>query len=619
MNRKSLLFVVVVASLMALSAGAQSRKSDMAQSLQRPPLSRMNPQTDASVHEMQKRTLVAAPVRDNAPLKPFYRRPAGAFYCSQVALNGVGGYSLYHDIVLFKPYAEYTFYGSVQNADENTDVAWDVYRAQDDFPEAVDHEFILKTSYDISIEPMPVFFATDGPLDDPMANWYSYQMPYYSISNGSYVDDLPYAEVWAVPNSEVVFHEDDEEVEFLLSSKTACRGGRNKDLEYTWITDYSTGAIPFVYDPTGRWFGKNTKHVDGMAQAFERPEHPYLLKKVYLNLFSIQCNAPVSLTCKVYRLEDIPPYQDEGCTTLPEVPGELIAIGQGTVDPMTMDEKNGLVEFVLMGFEEYDPELVYEITPTIDYPILVTIEGYNDPAAADLEDFTAYICADYKEDEGYGELAYLKCPVNDEEGNFTGEYEWKGLNNLFSTGEMKTGFSIFIVADQPYLAFSNDDNGEYTFPSEGGLMDKYPVHPYVYDDDVIYPSIVFLSCTPSEDDAWTLSCKGSEEMPDWLDIELIDGVENEVFDNYVMAMVTAAPLPDGVGYREAVIRFEIPGDYQDYKFMQGKNNSITELLNSSDAVAVDYYDIMGHKLPSLQQGLNIVRMSDGTARKIFLK
>ena len=618
MNRKSLLFVVV-ASLMALSAGAQSRKSDMTRSLQRPPLSRMDLQADANVNEMPKRTPVAAPVRDHAPLKPFYRRPAGAFYCPEIAVNGVGGYSLYNDIVLFKPYAEYTFYGSVQNADENTDVSWDVYNAANDNPIAVDHESILKTSYGISIQPMPMFYATDGPLDDPSANWYSYQMPYYSTSNGNVVENLPYAEAWAVPDPCVVFNDDDEEVEFLLSSKTACRGGRNNDLDYTWITDFYSGVTPFVIDPTGRWFGKNTKHVDGMAQAFERPEHPYLLTKVCLNITSIQCNAPVSLTCRVYRLEDIPPYQDEGCAILPEEPGELIAFGQGTVDPMTMEERNGLVEFILLSCDEDDPDLVFEYKPTIDYPILVTIEGYNEPAAADLEDFTAFICADYNEDEGYGELAYLKCPVNDEEGNFTGEYEWKGLNNLFSTGEMKTGFSIFIVADQPYLAFSNDDNGEYTFPSEGGLMDKYPVHPYVYDDDVIYPSIVFLSCTPSEDDAWTLSCKGSEEMPDWLDIELIDGVENEVFDNFVMAMVTAAPLPAGVGYREAVIRFEIPGDYQDYKFMQGKGNSITELLNSSDAVAVDYYDIMGHKLPSLQQGLNIVRMGDGTARKIFLK
>ena len=182
---------------------------------------------------------------------------------------------------------------------------------------------------------------------------------------------------------------------------------------------------------------------------------------------------------------------------------------------------------------------------------------------------------------------------------------------------MKTGYTIFIVADQPYLAFSNNDDGEYVFPRNGGLMDKYPVHPQVYSDDV-YHSIMFLSSNASED--WEITWNGSSVLPDWLEFEVEDMLdESGDFTDAVGVNVTAAPLPDGVGYREAVIRFEIPGDYQDYKFMQGKANSVAEQFDGQDAVAVDYYDIMGHKLPSLQQGLNIVRMSDGTARKIFLK
>ena len=297
--------------------------------------------------------------------------------------------------------------------------------------------------------------------------------------------------------------------------------------------------------------------------------------------------------------------------------GDPIATGYTTVTSDTFDETYGLLTFTLYSHEEDDPELVYEINPTVDYPILVVFEDYNNPECDALRDFTCFVSADMHVDEGYGELAYLKCPVNDDEGNFTGEYVWKGLNNLFSTGEMKTGLSIFIVADQPYLAFSNNDDGEYVFPRNGGLMDKYPVHPQVYSDDV-YHSIMFLSSNASED--WDITWNGSSVLPDWLEIEVEDMLdESGDFTDAVGVNVTAAPLPDGVGYREAVIRFEIPGDYQDYKFMQGKANSVTELLDSQDAVAVDYYDIMGHKLPSLQQGLNIVRMSDGTARKILLK
>ena len=51
-----------------------------------------------------------------------------------IAINGVGGYSFGHDIVLFKPYAEYTFYTTVQGADDNIDYAWDVIYGADDYP-----------------------------------------------------------------------------------------------------------------------------------------------------------------------------------------------------------------------------------------------------------------------------------------------------------------------------------------------------------------------------------------------------------------------------------------------------------------------------------------------------
>jgi hypothetical protein len=591
--------LLVLASLMVVSAGAQSRKTEASRLQPQLSITRTNPKVN--IEEMQMRTPgtpVAAPVRDTAPLKPFYRRPAGAFYCSDVAKNGVFGYGYGHDLVLFKPYAEYTFYTSVQGEDQNTDWAWDTWIGNDYV--GVDHERNLKLSYDICVNDMPIFYATDGPFDDPLSNWYSYQMPYYNYS-GAFSQDNAWA--WSIPYPDFVGLE--EGIELLLSSKTTCPGGRNRNYNYTWTALYDHS--PYMTDDSifdrDWWFGKNTKHIDGMAQAFECPENPYLLKKVYLYINYIDCRAPVDLTCKIYRLENIPPYQDEDCAVLPEVPGELIAIGKGTVTSTTDEATFGLVGFEIYGFDEDDPELIYEYEFTVDYPILVVIEGYNDEAAADLVDFTAYICSDYHEDEGYGEMAYLKYPVNeieyDENGDtiynsdgspktyFTGNYYWKGLNNFFTSGEMMTGFSIFIVADQPYVTlYDKNDDGEYTFPDEGGLMDKY-VHPYVYDGDVIYPSIVFLSCTPSEDDGWILSCNGTEELPDWLDIELIDGVEDECFDNYVMAMVTAEPLPQGIEYREAVVRFGIPGDYQDYKFKQGQKHGSVDPPDTPPIVVIN--------------------------------
>ena len=51
--------------------------------------------------------------------------------------------------------------------------------------------------------------------------------------------------------------------------------------------------------------------------------------------------------------------------------------------------------------------------------------------------------------------------------------------------------------------------------------------------------------------------------------------------------------------------------------MQEKGAGCDELPEGKDAVAVDCYDAMGRKLQGMQQGLNIVKMSDGTVRKVL--
>ena len=62
-----------------------------------------------------------------------------------------------------------------------------------------------------------------------------------------------------------------------------------------------------------------------------------------------------------------------------------------------------------------------------------------------------------------------------------------------------------------------------------------------------------------------------DELPDWLEIKLTDEKDTEgEFTGVVIASVTADPLPEEVSYREAIVRFQIPGDYIDYKFMQGE-------------------------------------------------
>ena len=133
---------------------------------------------------------------------------------------------------------------------------------------------------------------------------------------------------------------------------------------------------------------------------------------------------------------------------------------------------------------------------------------------------------------------------------------------------MKTGLTIFLSTENSFITFKNsDETGEHTFPNEGGIMSK----PVVIQDES-YPNdeiegIDFYSWYGSED--YEMTWNGDEELPDWLDIELEDVSGDEENGRYVHATVTAEPLPVNKKYREAVIRFGIPGDYIDYKFMQG--------------------------------------------------
>ena len=55
------------------------------------------------------------------------------------------------------------------------------------------------------------------------------------------------------------------------------------------------------------------------------------------------------------------------------------------------------------------------------------------------------------------------------------------------------------------------------------------------------------------------------------------------------------------------------------KFKFQISDAVEEIETDPNAVPVSYYDITGHQYDTLQQGINIVKMSDGTTRKVFVK
>ena len=49
------------------------------------------------------------------------------------------------------------------------------------------------------------------------------------------------------------------------------------------------------------------------------------------------------------------------------------------------------------------------------------------------------------------------------------------------------------------------------------------------------------------------------------------------------------------------------------------SDAVEEIATDVNAVPIEYYDIMGHRHDSLQQGINIVKMSDGTSKKVLVR
>ena len=544
MFKRSLL--LMMAALTLLSGRAQLNSRNVAvlparpQSITRP---------SCQAQEMKMRDpgqLSPARAKRSGDVKPFYCRPAGAFSGCIVVENGAYAGMYYAPYIFVKPYVEYTFPVIAPGFSESEEFWWsyELYNAADELETHEERTRDLKVKYDIE--------SVDAPI---LENYFQY--PYYIPQTPGMVQDLKFGKVLSLPNTM-----DYWDMDILKSSKTFCYGGRNNDQRYPMT--YYSGAVPYGSNENGWWFGKNGGtngggFVDGIAQAFEKPTAPYLLNQVVLDCAILEVTGQVDMTCKVYKIDEIPPYQDDGYVVLPDEPGELIAKGRATVTPETADATGDLVFFTL-----YDEEdgLEIDITPTIDCAILVVIDGYNDPGMENLKDFSALIGSNVEDDEGYGELAYLKFAAVDEDGNI-GDYVWAGLNNFFRSGEMKTGLSIFLSTENPYLTFNyNAEDGEYHFPDEGGLMTKW------FGADHFTASIEFWAWMPSADDDWILSCDG-DEVPDWLSIELIDDIKEGEFSGLVTAKVVAEPLPENVTYREAIVRFAFPGAYLDYKFMQG--------------------------------------------------
>ena len=500
-----------------------------------------------------------------------YRRPAGAFPAifSYIVDNEdnkrfSGLMNTPHFFLM--PYSKYTFQGTADGFDGASNFYWE-YPTDNGQSVYYGKDFTMRFDLGYNHD-APIFHVDDGGSN------YSYQMSGYrgeSLDGHSFIvtDSIPSKIITSVECKSYMYM-------LLLSSKSFNSIGNYGSNTYTWIDwKSSQNLLPYANNDHAWFFGKNGGSVngyryDGIAQAFEKPEHPYRLKNIVAYVDNLTVTDPVKLTCNIYEMSEIPPYDDNNPVYLNVSPDRLIAYGEAWLTPETVNETKGLIFFELWG--EIDG-LPFLATPLVDHPILVTIEDYNDPEMSNLVDFTFGTSSDVTIDEGFGELAYVKCAPTDENGNINGDYQWTGLNNFFDTGDgmCKTGFTVFLDAELPYVAFKDTNEiGEYVFPKEGGVMKRQI-------DGNMVSGLDFYSSTPyDEDHIWEITDTTYCDLPSWLEINLSNVLNDQgEFSGIVHAEVIAKPLPD-YGYdsiRDMTVRFWPEyAPYIDFKFIQKRES-----------------------------------------------
>ena len=307
-----------------------------------------------------------------------------------------------------------------------------------------------------------------------------------------------------------------------------------------------------------------------------------------------------------------------------------------TIQVDTTSEKASWLIFPMM---ETDEGLTFESSYHIDFPILVEITGYNAEPVIDEEagaltyadngilDFSGLICSDYVTDEGFGETAYIKRYVwygRDTDNNpyllDNPHYEYEGLNNFFTSGEMKAGFAINLEVEYPFMVYNyTAENGEYTFPAEGGSYTK------TFGEGsqaVTLDAISIFSWNPSDD--WTILTTDGEDVPEWLTIEPEDSYdENDEFTGEVNVTAVAEPLPEGVTGRECTVSFSYTGAELTYHFIQGEISDIIKGdVNGDGAVNVSDVTALVNMILGVQEkdearadvdGNGVINVSDVTA------
>lgn len=321
---------------------------------------------------------------------------------------------------------------------------------------------------------------------------------------------------------------------------------RDRDLQYTGITRYLTGALDSDGGTTAFWFGKNYSGWNACAIYCEKPENPYVLRGAAIRYAFYYSPEPVELTMRIYKVAAHEP-REMGL-------GEMIAEAKATLPASPTEETSGGLYFT---FAEIDEEygLVAEIYPEIDDEIYVVLSGYDNEVIGRL---ALPLCADTW-DEGIGETGYNI--QLDDEGNIGMA---RSLNAMFTGFKGYSAPGIFLDVTFPFIInnYTNDPSVR-KYDADGNLI-------YDGSESLFYGSN-FSVYTTSSSEEWEITLADGSEVPDWLTLTPEDELDEEYeFSGEVNVGIAVEPLPADLAGRKAVVRLSIPGHHHDLTIIQGE-------------------------------------------------
>lgn len=490
----------------------------------------------------------AKKVAKNATVKAWYNRPAGSFYRS---LTSTGG-AFYSPAIMNPSWRPVTWTNASEGADSYS-WSYEKYNSEiKDFSEYTSSEADLTDSWIWESVYAPTLTATSGGATD------TYQLfaNYYDKTTGE--TELNEGFAYFCPDPRATF--EGSNLDCYVSPKLWAAGVREQTtaLSQGGGSVYLTGAKDADGGTTGCWFGKNYGGWNAMGLYVEKPAISYALRGLHVYYTSEGITGETPLTADVYAAT-----KNEADSV---ILGDLLYTAKGTL-AADADQRG----FIDMPFFAEEDGLEYEVVADINQPIMIVLHGYEN-AQASL--FSMVITKDWC-DEGYGQHGYMMSV--DDQGTPLINI---GLEGFFTVSLGTTAPSIFLDVEWPLMEWNYTfEDGEYNFPVEGGKLVKTPVEGYSFD----YISV--FSTKSSE--LWTVLTEDDQDVPEWLTLEIADVVENDEFTNEVQIEATAAPLPEGVPYREAKVKFSVPGASLVYNFSQGTPAGINDVtVNKSEVKKV---------------------------------